>query len=368
MSSFELNDSNTFKVDGIHIEIWEPNLIVLPVPNTTENANISLQITICITNNALSSFPFFCDKLSPEILASSGQVIHPQKLINAQITPSIDNSIAIPSKKTLLCYLIAKLSIQNNLFQLQWNICTSFQFSTNTHHTWYLDTFQLGIYQLRLIYNSPSGELIVKDRQTGDNILLESYLIDPIITTFVNVQFVEPVETDRKAVEVNGIRFETIVPENIWRISLSNLFEVSPSVEIGIRITNNSSISERFCSYTTLIPVLLGENGLILGQQLGGGSTGWVGSKESDYHLVKPQESVTFFVTAHIEGRTDGLLNLIVNGTGYGYWSLEGLKLGIYQLQLTYRALTNPPDGGLFEDLWKGMVHTPFVEFCLIQS
>ena len=368
MTSVELNDGNIFNVDSIHMKIWEPNLIVLPIPNNTVNANTSLQIAIGITNNTLIPFPFFCDQLTPEILTSSGKPLHPQKLINPQITPNIYNSIAIPSKQTLLCYLIAKFSWQNDLFQLQWTICTRFQFSTNTNHTWFFETFPLGTYQLRLIYNSPTGEFIVLDVQTGDNIRCKCSLIEPIITTFVNVRFIEPVETDNKAVSVDSIRFETIVPEQIWSISLSNWPKVSPSIEIGIRITNNSSISERFCSYTTLIPVLLGEDGLILGQKLGGGSHGWAGPKESDYYLVKPGESVNFFIIAHIQRQTDGLLNLIVNGTGRGYWSLDGLKLSVYQLQLTYRSLTNPLDVGLFEDFWRGMVHTPFVEFCLVQS
>jgi len=366
MTSVQLNDSNTFNVDGIQIEIWEPNLIVLPISNNTVNASTCLKIAIGITNKTLTSFPFFLEKLTPEILTNTGQALHPQKLVNAQTTPNIHNSIAIPSKKTLICYLIAEFSWQNDLFQLQWTIRTHCQFLTHTNHTCFFETFPLSTYQLRLLYNSPKGEFIVLDVQTGDNIRLESSLTEPIITTFVNVRFIVIVGTEN-TVEVDGICFETIVPQ-ILRIKQGNLSEVSPSVKIGIRITNNSPSQQRFCSHTTLIPVLLGEDGLILGQNLGGGSTGWFGPQESDYYLVKPGESVTFFVTAYIQRQTDGLLNLRVNGTGYGYWSLDGLKLGVYQLQLTYRSLTNQFDAGLFEDCWMGMVNTPFVEFCFIQS
>ncbi|MDZ7956747.1 MAG: hypothetical protein RMY34_02365 [Aulosira sp. DedQUE10] len=357
----------TFEDDSIQMKIWEPNLIVLPITESRKSVNTCLQIAIGITNNTPIPFPFFYEILAPELLSINGQVLHPQNKIKRQITPSLYNSIAIPSKKTLICYLIANFSWQNSLFQLQWNISTHFQVSTHPDHNWFFDTFQMGTYELRFIYNSPSGEFTVLDVSTGDKLRRESSLVKPLITTSVLVRFIEPMESHKNAVEVNGIRFETVVSEQIWNISHSQLSDVSSSIQIGLRITNNTSISQRFCSFTTLIPELMGANGCSLAQNLGGGSTGWVGAGESDYHLLKPKESVTFFVSAHIERQTDGLLNLIVRGTGRGYWSFNGLELGTYQVRLTYRSLTNPLDIRLFEDFWRGMVHTPFVEFCLVQ-
>ncbi|WP_392408604.1 hypothetical protein ACF3DV_10960 [Chlorogloeopsis fritschii PCC 9212] len=366
MTSFESNSSNTCEADGIQMEISEPNLIVLPIPNQ-RNTNTCLQIVTGITNNTPTYFPFFYEILTLELLSTNGQVLHPQKRISRQITPSLYDRIAIPSQKTLLCYLIAYFSWQNGLCQIQWNISTHFQISSNPVHTWFFDTFQLGTYQIRFIYNSPSGEFTVLDVSTGDEFRLECSLVKPLITQPVNIRFLEPMESNKNAVEVDGISFETVVPEQIWTISHSQLSDASSSVQIGIRITNNTSISQRFCSFTTLIPELMGANGLILGQNLGAGSTGWIGARESDYHLVEPGKSVTFFVSAHIERQTDGLLSLIVRGTGRGYWSFNSLELGSYQVRLTYRSLTNPLDIGSFEDFWRGMVHTPFVEFCLVQ-
>ncbi|MBW4557949.1 MAG: hypothetical protein KME59_18845 [Trichormus sp. ATA11-4-KO1] len=367
MTSFQANDSNTYEANGIWITVWEPDLIVLPIPNQRVNTKTCLQIVTSITNNTPTHFPFFYKILTPELLSVDGQVLHPQKQISSQIAPSLYDRIAIPSQQTLLCYLVAYFSWHNELFQLQWNVCTHFQISTNPVHTWLFDAFQLGMYQLRFIYNSPNGEFTVLDVSTGDNLQLECSLVKPLLTTSVNVGFINPVESNNNAVEVDGIYFETVVPEQIWNISLSQLSDTSSSVQIQLRITNNTSISQRFCSFTTLIPALMGADGCILGQNLGGGSHGWVGARESDYLLVEPGKSVTFFVSAYVERQRNGLLNLIVDGTGYGYWLFNGLELGTYLVRLTYRSLTHPFNTGVFEDFWRGMVHTPFVEFCLVQ-
>ncbi len=100
---------------------------------------------------------------------------------------------------------------------------------------------------------------------------------------------------------------------------------------------------------------------------MGAAALGGVSPSESDFYSVSSGESLTFFVSVHIEKGRDGLFNLIVNGTGYGYWLLTDLKRGIYHVRLTYRALTNLYDMELFGDFWRGAVHTPFVEFCSIK-
>jgi hypothetical protein len=368
MTSFESNDSNTCETDGIRMEISEPNLIVFPISNQRVNSSTCLQIDIGITNNKQTLFPFVYEFLTPEFLSSDGQVLHPQKLMNTQMAPSRYNGMGIPYQMTLGCYLIAKFSWQNSLLQVQATILHSSKPPINPNYFWFFEALQLGTYKLKFTYLSPQEEFLFFDAHTGKIAPIQASVTSLLATPSVNLQLVEPMESNKNAVEVDGIGFETVVPKQIWIISHSQLSDASSSVQIGLRITNNTSTSQRFCSFMTIIPALMGADGCILVQNLGGGSTGWVGARESDYYLIEPKESVTFFVNAHFEKQTDGLLNLIVRGTGYGYWSCNGLKSGTYQVRLAYRSRTNPLDMELFEDCWRGMVHTPFVEFCLVEA
>jgi hypothetical protein len=267
----------------------------------------------------------------------------------------------------LSCYFIAKLFWQNNLLKLQATIAYSSEVPINLDYFWSFEPLQVGTYQLRFTYLSPKGEFLFFDAHTVEISQVQASVTSLLTTSWVSLQLLESVGFSNSAIEVDSISFETVVPERIWKISRSELSDANSSIQIGLCITNNAPIPQRFCSYTTLIPALVGADSLIVGQNLGGGSHGWVAPQESDFYLVMPGESVTFFVSAYIEKQTDGLLNLIIHGTGYGYWLLKGLTLGVYQLRLAYRSLIHPFEIGLFEDLWKGVVHTPFVKFCLVQ-
>ncbi|MEH2009708.1 hypothetical protein [Nostoc sp.] len=131
MKFFEANGDNTYEDNNIHLEIQEPNLIVLPSTENRGNISACLQININITNKTPNSFPFVYGILTPELLTPDGQAVNPQKLISGQITPSRYNGIAIPPKKTLSCYFIAKLFWQNNLLKLQATITYSSQVPIN---------------------------------------------------------------------------------------------------------------------------------------------------------------------------------------------------------------------------------------------
>jgi hypothetical protein len=366
MTFLALNISNNYE-DGIILEIQEPNLIVLPSKNNRSKTSACLKINIAITNKTLIAFPFVYGILTPELLSHDGQEVNSQKLINTQIVPSRYHGIAIPYQKTLSCYFIAKLFWDNNLLKVQAAITHFPQFPINLDYFWAFEPLQLGTYQLRFSYLSPKGEFLFFDTNTAEISQVKASITNVLTTSWVSIQLLEPLGFSHNAIELDRIRFETVVPEQIWKISRSNNLEAHSSIQIGLCITNNTSVSQRFCSYNTLIPALLGADSLILGQNLGGGSHGWFAPRESDFYLVMPRESIVFFVSAYIEKQTDGLLNLIIHGTGYGYWSLKGLALGSYQLRLAYRSLIHPFDIDLFEDLWKGMVHTPFVKFCLVQ-
>ena len=82
MTSRESNNSNVSKANGIHIEIWEPELIVLPIPENKSDANTLLQIQVFITNNTATTFPLIDGILMPELVKPEDELLQPQKLIN----------------------------------------------------------------------------------------------------------------------------------------------------------------------------------------------------------------------------------------------------------------------------------------------
>ena len=357
-------ERNMIEADGIRIEIWEPELIVIPRPKNTNSVGIPLQINVLISNNTHTPFPFVNHLLMLEMVGADAQVIHLTRLIDRKLTTSPYRGISIPPKRAIVRSLSGKLSKANNWFDFQASIYTYSTIPINPDSSWSFETLQLGTYQLRFTYINPSEEFSFKDLATGQIITVEKKEAELLTSPWVNLRLVEPVETNKNAVEVDGIRFETLVPQPTISVSLTQP-DFNISVQIGMQITNNASTPLRFTSFDSLIPFLIGADGLIPSQSYGG-SHGWVLPKESDFRLVMPGSNVAFFPKVHLVRQADKLLKLIVPSGGRGSWKFNDLKLGKYQVGLTYRSLTDKPDL-LFEDLWMGMVSAPFVEFHLVE-
>lgn len=196
---------------------------------------------------------------------------------------------------------------------------------------------------------------------------------------------------NKNAVEVDGIRFETIVPEqtlllprkNIVRKIISILESLLPipprhlpskcSVQIGIRITNNTSIPQRFSFYFTLFPELVNTNGPV---SLEGGWISLLSPTKSDYSIVMPGDSFTLFPNIEIFwiwGNRFGLS--IASGNG-GTWIFQPLKPGNYQFRFIYENSSAKDEiyncvstnMNLIEGIWTGKVLNPFVELNLTKS
>ena len=150
--------------------------------------------------------------------------------------------------------------------------------------------------------------------------------------------------SDNNAVEVDGIRFETLVPER--ELKIPNINHVKNSVQFGIRLTNNSSTSYRFIFFH-LFPEL----------------------KQADGQLIKQ----SYARNAKFCWRNFQLELTGYDGTG-GVWNLHNLKPGIYSVWFTYEnhSQTGKIDGGqtpwrLLEPLWTGVVSTPYEQFRIVQ-
>lgn len=194
--------------------------------------------------------------------------------------------------------------------------------------------------------------------------------------------------SESNTIEVNGVRFEILLPERMLSLPKKNLvqkllrilksalpipsgdFSYKQSVQIGIRITNNTSIPVRFSFYFTLFPELVNAEGQV---PLEGGWISPSAPLESDFPLAMPGESLTFFPNVEIFWIWGNRFGLSVAAGNGGEWIFQPLKPGIYQFRFTYN---NPKDKvtmygsvstnmNLIEEIWTGQASTPFVELHL---
>ncbi|MFB2920073.1 MULTISPECIES: hypothetical protein [Aerosakkonema] len=184
-----------------------------------------------------------------------------------------------------------------------------------------------------------------------------------------------PVEsTDSNAVEVDGIRFETAIPERVWRIP-ENKPGVATSVQLGISVTNNTSNPLYFSFYNYMLPELVKSDGQSL--LSGGGSNRMPYPIESDFLLVRPGERVTHFREAKLFWNENQLLFGSHNSRvslRLGTWVYQDIKPGSYYIRFNYsnrepQATYYKPETKQpirLEGIWTGRVTTPFIDIRLV--
>jgi hypothetical protein len=87
---------------------------------------------------------------------------------------------------------------------------------------------------------------------------------------------------------INGIRFETLVPERV--LIIPNLNKIKNHIEFGIRVTNQTSTPYRF-AFVSLVPQLVGPEGEAI--QFDYAINSSKATSASDCLLAKPGESLT---------------------------------------------------------------------------
>ncbi|HLO50898.1 MAG TPA: hypothetical protein VK211_20955, partial [Kamptonema sp.] len=252
--------------------------------------------------------------------------------------------------------MIAKLFWRNNQLQLHFK----------PGHTWFFNALQPGLYWLRFIGSDLTSSELSSDLEKREEIGSKQ-----ATTQFVNLRIVEPTGTDKNAVEVDGVIFETLIPEKILNVPPTQQGAYTP-VQIGIRITNNTSTPYSFSLFATLIPQLVGANAQVLrGDYL---RTIELRPKESNFPLIMPFESVTFFPDARLLYFKGIPFRLSIAAGDGGYWIFDGLNLGNYQIKLMYKNKATVKEiyglestsVRLMQGLWTGLVSTPYVKFFLV--
>jgi len=388
MKSHEPFSNSLDRANGIYLEIWEPDLIVLPIPERTLPASISFQLGLKLTNQTVKPWKIDADKIIiPELITSDGKILErelntdhqkneantPYKgdnLVNRvvySISSLIDDlarrGISWVSPKTAIFISIdAEICWEKDLLQLQLltNRCQALNRSC-------FDALNVGSYELRFIYYESS-----KDQtkyQPKEEILQlrngKQRKGDRLTTPLINLRLVETKPND-KIIEVDGIRFETTLPETVIRLPEKEN-GIETSVQIGIRITNNSNTDFCFNFYNTLIPELITSNGEIIKKDYT--SDFLKRMLVSDILLAVPGKSIDFFPNAKLLCKKNGQFKLKIAAGDGGDWIFNNLKAGRYWLRLTYKNKSvetrvedrNTKNIILFKKLWRGMVLVPLV-------
>ncbi|MBV6627615.1 MAG: hypothetical protein KI793_32605 [Rivularia sp. (in: Bacteria)] len=370
----------SFDFNSIRKEIWQPNLIVLAIPEKQLNTKDFVDIGVSITNN--SRFPFYFDpveELIPQILKEDGQMLKPllvtNELTNSVTTTSLtennfrlmfsrffsklaslfraNNDWSVPGRDSIGFSIHTRLFWQNNLLALGYSGDCFNVF--NYRKYWLCESLNPGNYQLQFVLSRKQTNRRFLNRQTN-----------LATTDCKKIRLVQPLENNPNAIEINDIKFETLVPEKVLRIPEKGS-KAETSVKIGIKITNNTQKSCRFDFYSTLIPQIIGLDGQLLRTSF---SHRLFSGTESDYPLVMPGDYVTYFPTAKLFWYNNKLALKIATGDG-GFYVFFGFQSSEYLIRFVYSknnicTTSNCKDKTskiALEWIEKTIVSTPYIKF-----
>ncbi|RUR74477.1 hypothetical protein PCC6912_52520 [Chlorogloeopsis fritschii PCC 6912] len=343
--------------------------LAIALPENKPGSIATVELGISFKNNTSSPLPF--RDLVPELVAPDGQTLKPQEPGTkgnkwGLITRGLPVGIT----------LLGRISWRNNSLQLEiptyWHYLEASPITPENY--WNFDSLQPGIYKLRFICDIPSREAICSNPETRHLAELKENNIANLTTPFVNLRLVQPLEHNKTAVEVDGIRFETLVPKQELNIPKKEPGAKAGLQLAGIRMTNNRLNPVCFSFYVTVIPEILGTNSQRLFR---GGFSDWFRQAEkSDFVLAMPGEDVTFFPGTAIWWQQNDKILLVIDAQDGGAYTFEFFDSGTYKIQLNYVNIQasikaydqEDMNWKQIEDVWTGMVITPFVDFKLTRS
>jgi hypothetical protein len=190
------------------------------------------------------------------------------------------------------------------------------------------------------------------------------------------------------AIEVDGICFETLMPERVLRIP-PKLSDAKTQVQFGIRITNNTETPQRFLLFFTR-PEFFQANKQKLPRS-GPNVNGSYNPQLSDFQLLMPGESLSLLLEGYFYWESNNKLKFVFIEKNGSHWIFSDFNHGRYWVQFTcenqYPAweqmggwsdpidlkpvweeqIYNNPisDINKIEDVWLGEVHTHPIEFHL---
>ncbi len=184
-------------------------------------------------------------------------------------------------------------------------------------------------------------------------------------------------------IEVDGVRFETVVSQRVLTIPEAKRGVYTP-LKVGIRITNNTQSFFYFSSFvSSMFPEMIAPDGQVM-------VTGLITDRinqpiESDYVLVVPGEEIILYRDAFLfwiqnrKKKRDRQLALSIPFPSEDTYVFDPLYPGTYQFRFEYRESregvkysSNFIEPAMLQTilqyLWIGKVLTPFVEISLVES
>ncbi|NEQ73645.1 MAG: hypothetical protein F6K23_11605 [Okeania sp. SIO2C9] len=240
-----MNESDFIEVNGISfkneansilLEIWEPSLIVLPIPERTPLANISFRLWLKLTNQTAKPWKIHPNKIIiAELMAPDGKFLERElttdnreneanrpyqgnNLVNKVayfISNLIDHftkrSISwVSPKRATFISITANICWKKDLLQLQ--LLTNRYQALNSS---FFDGLKPENYQLRFIYYSSSKIKPQPEKETLQGRNAKQIKGDRLTTSCLNLPLVELPKPNDKTIEVDGIRFETTLPGTV---------------------------------------------------------------------------------------------------------------------------------------------------------
>lgn len=184
-------------------------------------------------------------------------------------------------------------------------------------------------------------------------------------------------------VEVDGVCFETLMPERELLIPTIKP-RVSTRVQLGIRITNHTSSSLRFCFYNAffMLPELVAPDGQTF--KRGYYCERSVTPQNSDFLLAIPGEAITFYPATFLywqqnpKKKRDRKLTLSIFFKESDGYIFESLYSGSYRIDFVYEQSRSDMEKyykssvalapSILQEVWSGNVTTPTIDFNLLQE
>jgi|GEM_PF-6764495 len=357
----------------------DPFVVAIPNNSVADQNPFLPKLTMELTNTTAQPICPEEEYLQPELIDPAGQPLQRQPM--AEHIPAIRGNGGFLVKSGHPTSLNANLGLywQDGQWHLQ---IASPGPLYGRNGLWSFAGIEPGDYQLRFIYRSTGAATTCTFTVFNEESLPSSFEHQAVetpgkgwgATEFITLRVASSVR-ESTAIEIDGVRFEVLVPEQQVLIPPRQPGAETP-VSLTLRITNHSDRAYQFTPFKTLRLQFWETRTRILKAQ---GFEQWIDwPRLADFQLLRPGEQIDFAVEAKLYWQEGKLRLGGINEFGKR-WYFDNLKTGSYQIRFLYfvgdRMLHELSCCGVGEEvnkvraaLWRSqLVDTPWVELHLVR-